>query len=292
MKRILMIGLFFTIVLLISGCSNNQDIIQWTYDDDLLDWQDVEGAQYYQIIFYDDDLETETDNGHDYMFYAYGSEFSFFLYPNEASYHVKIKIIYEDETFELSDIINVSISRQFNHPTGIGSSSATQNLEWQNVGYGLEDFINYTVKVNDDEEYNVEEAMFEMSGFNEGVYKVEVCANYTDGTSKWSSPFYANINVGGDILSIYYDTNSNEDFSYTFDEEVNILSVRGNYNFDSFDDLTDDIVQISDSTITINHYYIQNEGNLTEGIYTNILHLLVVSDNQIYTVYLVNHNED
>ena len=56
MKKMLNILVLLFLVFFLSSCSNNNDagIIKWNFSNDVLNWNDVKDAVYYELVFYPD----------------------------------------------------------------------------------------------------------------------------------------------------------------------------------------------------------------------------------------------
>ncbi|MBN2540511.1 MAG: hypothetical protein JXB08_03190 [Bacilli bacterium] len=289
MKRVLTVMLFFVVVLLMSGCSNDAGIIKWTYSDDVLDWRDVRGASYYELLFYDEndelfDLMTDTP------FYAYSSDYSFAIFPTEYELHLKIVVYFEDGSQKESDFIDLKIDREFDRPKYITSDYLQEELLWMHYFSDSDGFQDYTLMIND-EEYTVDTNSFDITSFEDGLYKAKVRANYDGGSSAWTEFYYFQVGFEYQQVSAYYDVTSDTDFTYTFDSE-DIIYVTGRLGLTpAHTNLPESIVKVDGSTIIVNKYYIMNTANeevLTGETPGILIGLMIGVDGWIYNLYILN----
>lgn len=291
MKKILLVLILFMFIPILNGCTNDAGIIKWTLKDEVLDWKNVKDAAYYKIIFYQDDLVTEDSWTNDHFtFIAYSSEYSFYgIGGNTATFYIKVKVFYEDDTTDESDVFQIDINRDYLYPTKVSIGEYVGHvLSWTDMSYDNPNFKNYTVEVNDDK-FDMVTNRLDLEDYDDGIYKIQVKANYEDGSSIWTHPYYANKNVAGDSLQDSYDPTSGEDYSYTLDNGSDIVAVQGSYYiYNSNAPLPDDIVSIDGSTFTVNHYYIETEGHIADNSYSIIMQFYIITETNVYSLYLMN----
>ncbi len=288
--RLLSYLLIILTVFITVGCSSYQDagIIRWSYNDDILEWKDVPNATYYQLMFYESDLVTPISLVY-YNYYAYDSNFSFFDFPKD-DYNLKILVFYEDENYDESEIISITINRNFEHVKRIGVNYLGNSVSWPEISMNQSDsdFTDYTIRINE-EEFNIDEANYSLADYEAGIYKIQVRANYTEGVSIWSKPFYAIYKMTSETINVYYDTTSNENFRYSFPEDEEVQAVLGVYNIALNVELPNQIVDRNASDIEINRYYIENEGKMEEVEYLQIIiSFTIITDKSVYRLNLTN----
>jgi hypothetical protein len=279
-KRILNVLILVLLMITLQGCNNYKDagIIEWTFKDEQLDWKDVKDAAYYEILFYEDDLVTET------TLFAYSSEYSFYGFQADITYNLKIKVHYFDETAEESDFIQFSINREFQYPYLVGGNYIRTDLTWYDCSYFTR-FVDYTLRIND-EEYTLDTNEYDMSDYDYGIYQIQVKANYESGSSDWTEILYLPLLQDDNRITVNYSITSGEDIIYTFDGDISIEVVQEGHNgVADYSPLPESIVTIDGSTFTINKYYIQNLVNSENRLL--MIFRVFTNDNE-YNVYVMN----
>jgi len=282
---LILLSLFTTLLI---GC-NNEDasaLIEWSFDDEILDWNDVPSAKYYEIILFEDDRVTPIDHL-DYNLYAYDSHYSFYPFQN-GDYNVKIIIYDESGEEHVSDMIEISLDRDSQHVQSIGMNYQNDLVSWTDLALNNPSFVNYTVKIND-ETFDTEENAYHFENHDLKICEIRVRANYTDGSSLYSEPFYA---YGTDLVEMKtatHELSSNAPFTYDFDTDETIIAVVGNYNFQSIHVLPREIAKIEGNTLELNRYYLEREGNSEETDSLMILiRFTVITREKVYVFTLLN----
>lgn len=284
-KRVLLLSIMLVLIPLLVGCNNYREagFIKWAYNDLILDWKDVKEADYYQIVIYQDDLVTPADLFGEAL-YAYDSNFSFADYRDD-NFNLKIIAVYSDGTEEESEIIQFEVNREFQQPVSWGGNYFGDMLSWSNLSEDNLDFVNYTIKIND-EEIEVNENQYYIGDYEPGIYKYQVRANYTEGSSLWSRAIYLGLDIGVETKNLIYDISTNEDFIYSFDESEKVVAVIGDYNLFSNYILSNDVAKIDRSTLTMNQFYIRCEYSILQSENPKLIRFRVVTEEKIYDLYI------
>ncbi len=291
-KSISIFFMLFILLTLLSGCSTQDaGIIQWNYKNNSIDWKDVDNAAYYQLIFYEDDLETELYNL--IPTYSYDSIYSLYQSDNNTTYNLIIKVFYEDGTQEESDWIQFTINRDYQYPTFSDVQGVfLSHFSWTDIGVDDDDLVNYTLKI-DNNEYTVETNSYDLSELSEGIHEIKVRANYSEGSSIWSEICYLSISVEIESLNVYYDISSSEDFTYTIDGLSDVIYIKGYYNLDVRKAPISGVVTVSGDTINVNRYYLLNETFLGGNtLYqSNPIFFEILTDQERYILFITDIQE-
>lgn len=267
------------------SCTDLPDagIIQnWHLEDDVLDWDDVKDAQYYQFKFFLED-GTEDVVSNTTPIRTYDSAYDFYRFSNQSDLFFKIEVILEDGSKILSELIQLTIERPFPRPKYVGGDYIQTQLTWDSYGSERADFLNYTLIIND-QEHVVETSMFDMSDYEPAIYEITIIANYEGGSSLPSKPHYLFWRLDVISESIYYDVTQPEDLVYDLADEAEVFVIRGKMGvFHEY--LPESVAYIEDNQLIVSSTYITTEAN-QDGPGPILLVIEVLSESYFYTIYL------
>jgi hypothetical protein len=258
-------------------------INDWTFEDNVLSWEAVDGARYYELILYDDeDNEITTID----PLFVYGTSFDFAsLFRAESEFDLIIKAFLEDGTTKESNRIQFILEIPYPHPVSIGKNYLSTRIEWQQA-MG-ENLIDYTVRVNGVDQ-NVGTNYLEITDlYDDGIYQVQVRANYQGGSSAWTEPYWYSVQQDLESIYVFFEPTENQNVRYTFDNDI--VAVTGYYLLSSNRVLPELIAEINGAELTLNRFYVFNPNvdTLSENMLFGIV--TVYTEDAVYPLYITNN---
>ena len=276
MKRKISIIFILFLLTFTMSCIKKQDygIITGFYiKDSIIYWDDIEDAIYYEI-FVDGDMI------YDPFTYTFVSESKVFTVTNSGiEYNIQIKVFYENSDPVMSDTITFfEEAEEYITPSRVGRNYMATEFSWY-CNYTKDNPpINYTLLING-EKTTVETNEVSVADLNleSGVYKIQVRANYENGSSDYSIPYYKLIGESYESMNIEYMTGSNEDLIIPFENAQDIIAVEDARNIMyAFIESGDGIITINKDSIVISKEYL----NMFSGVYD---YTSLLSQFRIYT---------
>jgi hypothetical protein len=284
-KKILLLTVVFLNLSLIA-CTDLPDagvIKNWHFEDDVLDWDDVSGANYYQLKFYDEDGNEDVVSNRSAI-RSYESFYDFYRFSNLYDLFFKIEVIDKDGSVRVSDMIQISIDRTYPRPKYVGGQYLTQYLTWDNDGSERDDFLNYTLMIND-EEHIVKSAEYDMTDYEPDIYEIIIIANYEEGSSLPSKPHFMFWQMETVSESIYFDFDQPEDLVFDLVDDAEVLAIKGTVGmFREY--LPEKVAYVDDQQLIVTVDYIIAEAKDTDIVMT----IEVLTESYFYTIYLTRIN--
>lgn len=275
-KRGLVVILLFALFTLSSCTANNAGIIKnWKVENDILSWDAVDGATYYEILWYQNENSDSLLISQGY--YVYDSNMALAQIAKNKDIYIAIRVHLSDGTTEDSEMMHFKQDIQFPYPSSIGGNYIRTNLMWYDLSDEYPSLINYTIKVND-EEYTVNTNEFDLTAIEANIYEIYVKANYTGGQSEYSPVYYVTHLLPNENTTLYYDPSLNQNLSFSLSLTMPVVYIHGEYVLNR-DILDDSIITISGNDFILNRYYIESQSS---GPYYGSIY--IVTGDCIYTI--------
>lgn len=281
MKKIVVLLGSILLVTILTACGS-KGLNDWSFKKNVLQWGAVNDAQYYELVLYDEDgnlLE---------------NALQMFVYDNQVdlgqtfrsgqAFHLIIKAFLEDGTTEESELIHVTVDIEYPHPRTLGKNYMSTKLDW--AYEPSSEVVDYTVRINDDE-INTTELFIDIeNAYDNGIYQVQVKANYANGSSEWTEPYWYSVRQEIEEVYVFFDPSDKEDVTITFDEDIE--AITGKYLLSNPRLLPESVASINGNQVTLNQYYIFNPSidTFSENMFFNVLTLY--SENTVYVLYITN----
>lgn len=290
-KTIFRVLLFSFFMIVLISCDDKQDygyIKNFYIQNEIIYWDDVEDAKFYEVTYYYDDEQSNKDN------LLYGKEITYisqtksnnqYMYPG---FKITIRTHYEDNHTEESHFITLYYKRiEDSSPRWITYLPFESNAIYWDIPDNIETIVDFTVLVNGNE-YNVTENEFYIeehlsnSEIDNTLLKIQVKTNYQDGSSQFSNVFYGFFHFMNSIelnkIELGYNPNINDDVIHRFTQGEISTIVYMNPLSDLIEELPQGAFHINDSQIILNKYFLEN---LNSDIY-------IITIDNVYAISMTN----